>query len=70
MSKNEFQLGITKYMGGPEHNNYYEVMDALNACLSLMTDEQRKEAFNNFVKLKQTNRVKKSTWQPLSYDID
>jgi hypothetical protein len=44
MTKDDFTKKIVPFLGSPEHNAYYDMVDILNICLDLMTDEQRKAA--------------------------
>jgi hypothetical protein len=45
MTKDDFSKKIIPFLGSPEHNAYYDVVDILKICLDVMTDDQRKEAF-------------------------
>src|SRR5208283_2116708 len=54
MDKLEFLGKMGRFISGPEHNAYYDVLEILEVCLSVMTPEQRWESFDF---MEQKNKV-------------
>jgi hypothetical protein len=48
MTTEEFKAAVESECTGPEHNDYYVAMQALTACLEVMTESQCDQAWSEF----------------------
>ncbi len=46
MDRDEFLSKINAYIGGPEHNAYYDVKQILEKCVDEMFGEQRESVYD------------------------
>ncbi len=52
LTTKEFREKISEFIGGPEHNAYYDVDNILEICLNVMTKPQKYKAFTIIKKQK------------------